>query len=199
MIPGAVTSSAPANRTGLSAGRPRGGGAHAESPSGWCAGMGISAEGSPQGAVTGALQKRQGAGLRALAAHGESRIKEGTWPRTMRMLRSVLPQYAMSQVVGYSKGRSAIHRARVCGERKQSYVGKNFGARGSLVSLWEGAKQHFETTSGRRSGKRIAGIEWTCGADLAPAGGTTKPGSRRRPRPAARRGSHHKGPQPYWR
>jgi putative transposase len=38
------------------------------------------------------------------------------------------------QVVGYIKGKSAIHLARTYGERKQNYVGQHFWARGFLVS-----------------------------------------------------------------
>jgi putative transposase len=37
-------------------------------------------------------------------------------------------------VVGYIKGKSAIHLARVYGERKRSFVGQNFWARGYFVT-----------------------------------------------------------------
>jgi putative transposase len=40
----------------------------------------------------------------------------------------------VSQVVGYIKGKSAIHLARVYGERKQNFVGQNFWARGYFGS-----------------------------------------------------------------
>ena len=40
----------------------------------------------------------------------------------------------MSQVVGYIKGKSAIHLARVYGERKRGFVGQHFWARGYFVS-----------------------------------------------------------------
>ena len=40
----------------------------------------------------------------------------------------------MSQVVGFIKGKSAIHLARVYGERKQNFVGQHFWARGFFVS-----------------------------------------------------------------
>jgi len=39
-----------------------------------------------------------------------------------------------SQVVGFIKGKSAIHLARVYGERKRSFVGQHFRARGYFVS-----------------------------------------------------------------
>jgi ABC-type Fe3+ transport system permease subunit len=46
------------------------------------------------------------------------------------MLISISPKYAVSQVVGFIKGKSAIHLARVYGERKRNFVGQHFWARG---------------------------------------------------------------------
>ena len=37
-------------------------------------------------------------------------------------------------MVGYIKGKSAIHLARVYGERKRGFVGQHFWARGYFVS-----------------------------------------------------------------
>jgi putative transposase len=50
------------------------------------------------------------------------------------MMISIPPKYAVSQVVGFIKGKSAIHLARVYGERKGNYAGQNFWVRGYLVS-----------------------------------------------------------------
>ena len=50
------------------------------------------------------------------------------------MLISIPPKFAVSQVVGFIKGKSAIHLARVYGERKQNDAGQSFWARGYLVS-----------------------------------------------------------------
>ena len=55
-------------------------------------------------------------------------------PDHVHMLLSIPPKYAVSQVVGYIKGKSAIHLARVYGERKRNYVGQSFWARGYFVS-----------------------------------------------------------------
>lgn len=41
---------------------------------------------------------------------------------------------AVSQVIGYIKGKSAIHLARVYGEKKRNFVGQHFWARGYFVS-----------------------------------------------------------------
>jgi putative transposase len=50
------------------------------------------------------------------------------------MLLSIPPKYAVSNVVGYIKGKSAIHLARVYAERKRNFVGQSFWARGYFVS-----------------------------------------------------------------
>jgi putative transposase len=47
---------------------------------------------------------------------------------------AIPPKYAVSQVIGYIKGKSAIHLARVYGERKRNYVGQHFWAGGFYVS-----------------------------------------------------------------
>jgi putative transposase len=44
------------------------------------------------------------------------------------------PKYAVSQVVGFIKGKGAIHLARVYGERKRNFVGQHLWARGYYVS-----------------------------------------------------------------
>ena len=50
------------------------------------------------------------------------------------MMIAIPPEYAVSQVIGFIKGKSAIHRARVYGERKRNFVGQHFWARGFWVS-----------------------------------------------------------------
>jgi len=62
-------------------------------------------------------------------------IEEGhLMPDHVHMLISIPPEYAVSQVVGYIKGKSAIHVARVYGERKRNFVGQHFWARGYFIS-----------------------------------------------------------------
>ena len=81
------------------------------------------------------LRKHLGELFRRLASRKESRIEEGhLMPDHVHMLISIPPKYAVSQVVGYIKGKSAIHLARVYGERKRSFVGQHFWARGFFVS-----------------------------------------------------------------
>src|SRR6266498_3407157 len=65
----------------------------------------------------------------------ESRVEEGhLMPDHVHMMIAIPPKYAVSQVIGYIKGKSAIHLARVYGERKRNFVGQHFWARGYFVS-----------------------------------------------------------------
>jgi REP-associated tyrosine transposase len=52
----------------------------------------------------------------------------------VHMMISIPPKYSVAQVVGHMKGKSAIHLARVYGERKRNFVGQHFWARGYFVS-----------------------------------------------------------------
>ena len=81
------------------------------------------------------LRKDLGEVFRALASQKECKIEEGhLMIDHVHMLISIPPKYAVSQVVGYIKGKSAIHLARVYGERKRNFVGQHFWARGYFVS-----------------------------------------------------------------
>ena len=55
-------------------------------------------------------------------------------PDHVHMMIAIPPQDTVSQVIGYIKGKSAIHLARVYGERKRNFVGQHFWARGFYVS-----------------------------------------------------------------
>lgn len=81
------------------------------------------------------LRKHLADVFRNLAAQKESRIEEGhLMPDHVHMMIAIPPKYAVSQVIGFIKGKSAIHLARVYGERKQNFVGQHFWARGYMVS-----------------------------------------------------------------
>ena len=71
----------------------------------------------------------------SLARQRESLIEEGhIMPDHVHMMISIPPKYAVSQVVGYIKGKSAIHIARVHVGRQRNFVGQHFWARGYFVS-----------------------------------------------------------------
>ena len=60
------------------------------------------------------LRRHLGEVFRKLALQKESKIEEGhLMPDHVHMLLSIPPKYAVSQVVGYIKGKSASHLARV--------------------------------------------------------------------------------------
>ena len=83
----------------------------------------------------GDLRQYLGEVFRRLAQQKESRIEEGhLLSDHVHMLIAIPPKYAVAQVVGFIKGKSAIHLARVYGERKRNFVGQHFWARGSFVS-----------------------------------------------------------------
>ena len=81
------------------------------------------------------LRRDLGEVFRTLAEHKESRIEEGHLMLDhVHMLIAIPPKYAVSQVIGYIKGKSAIHIARTYAERWRNFVGQHFWARGYFVS-----------------------------------------------------------------
>jgi putative transposase len=62
----------------------------------------------------GKLRQHLGEVLRALAAQKECRIEEGhLMADHVHMMIAIPPKFAVSQVIGFIKGKSAIHLARV--------------------------------------------------------------------------------------
>jgi putative transposase len=83
----------------------------------------------------GSLRKYLGDVFRKLALQKESKVLEGhLMGDHVHMLVSIPPKYAVSQVVGYIKGKSAIHIARTYAGYRHNFIGQNFWARGYFVS-----------------------------------------------------------------
>lgn len=83
----------------------------------------------------GALRKHLGSVFRELASHKEAEVVEGhLMPDHVHMCLSIPPKYAVSNVVGYIKGKSAIMIARQFGGRTRNFTGEVFWARGYFVS-----------------------------------------------------------------
>ena len=83
----------------------------------------------------GSLRKYLGDVFRELALQKESKVLEGhLMGDHVHMLVSIPPKYAVSQVVGYIKGKSAIHIARTYAGYRHNFIGQNFWARGYFVS-----------------------------------------------------------------
>ena len=83
----------------------------------------------------GRLRQHLGVVLRELARQKECTVEEGhLLADHVHMLVSIPPKYAVAQVVGFLKGKSAIHIARTYLGRRQNFLGQHFWARGYYVS-----------------------------------------------------------------
>ena len=86
-------------------------------------------------AIFGALRKHLGEVFRELARHKEAEVVEGhLMPDHVHMCLSIPPKVAVSNVVGYMKGKSAITIARKFMGRARNFTGEVFWARGYFVS-----------------------------------------------------------------
>ena len=83
----------------------------------------------------GQLRKYLGQVFKDLARNRECEVHEGhMMPDHVHMLISIPPKYAVAQVIGYIKGKSAIHVARNYLGQKKNFTGAHFWARGYHVS-----------------------------------------------------------------
>jgi putative transposase len=83
----------------------------------------------------GELRKNLGEVFHELARQKESKVLEGHLQADhVHMLISIPPKYSVAQVVGYMKGKSAIHIARTYLGQRKNYSGMHFWARGYFVS-----------------------------------------------------------------
>jgi len=83
----------------------------------------------------GQLRKYLGQVFKELARSRESEVLEGhMMPDHVHMLISIPPKYSVAQVVGFIKGKSAIHIARNYMGHKKNFTGQQFWARGYHVS-----------------------------------------------------------------
>ncbi|MDF1527458.1 MAG: IS200/IS605 family transposase [bacterium] len=83
----------------------------------------------------GQIRNDLGEAFRELARQRESLVLEGhVCTDHIHIYLFIPPKYAVSQVIGYMKGKSAIHIARTYGGRARNFVGQHFWARGYYVS-----------------------------------------------------------------
>jgi putative transposase len=81
------------------------------------------------------LRRHLGEIFRELAKQKDSQVVEGhLMSDHVHMCLSIPPKYAVSNVVGYIKGKSAIAIARHFGGRERNFTGEVFWARGYFVS-----------------------------------------------------------------
>jgi len=85
--------------------------------------------------IYGEIKKDLGELFHRLAKQKECIIEEGhLMGDHVHMLISIPPKHSVAQVVGFIKGKSAIHIAREYGGIKRNFVGQSFWARGYFVS-----------------------------------------------------------------
>ena len=97
-------------------------------------------------ALFGELRRELGPVLRDLATHKGSEIIEGTMKVDhVHILISIPPKHKVSEVVGYMKGKSAMHIARSYMGRQRNFKGQHFWARRyvSTVGLDEGVIRQY--------------------------------------------------------
>jgi len=83
----------------------------------------------------GHIRKELGKLLAELACHKESCIETGSLQEDhVHMVISIPPKHSVAQVIGYIKGKSAIHIARTYAGKKKNFTGEQFWARGYFVS-----------------------------------------------------------------
>ena len=83
----------------------------------------------------GEIRRYLGDVIRDLAAQKECRVEEGHLRLDhIHVLMSIPPKHSVSQVVGFIKGKSAIHIARNYLGRRSNFTGQHFWARGYWVS-----------------------------------------------------------------
>ena len=83
----------------------------------------------------GQLRRQLGEVFRRLARQKESEIEAGHMMADhVHMMIAIPPKFSVAQVIGFIKGKSAIHIARHFGERLRNFVGQHFWARGYFVS-----------------------------------------------------------------
>jgi REP-associated tyrosine transposase len=83
----------------------------------------------------GRIRRHLGEVIRELARQRESQVLEGhLCSDHVHVYISIPPKYAVAQVVGYIKGKSAIQIARTFAGRVRNFTGENFWARGYFAS-----------------------------------------------------------------
>ena len=86
-------------------------------------------------AIYGRIRRELGAIFHELARQKECRIIEGHLMLDhVHMCIEIPPKYAVSSIVGYLKGKSAIEIARRFSGRRRNFTGEQFWARGYAVS-----------------------------------------------------------------
>ena len=116
------------------------------------------------------LRRHLGEVFRKLAMQKECRIEEGhLMPDHVHMMISIPPKYAVSQVVGFIKGKSANPPwpASTANVGAISWASIS-GPEGTTSLLWGGTSKQSVSTSRTRKRRISAWSNSICGADVPP-------------------------------
>ena len=125
----------------------------------------------------GTLRKHLGSLFGELARQKECEIGEGhLMVDHVHMLLSIPPKYSVSQVMGYLKGKSAIHIARTYGGGEGILWGSTSGHGATGSRRWDTMKPPSGSISRTKRRKPNASISWDCsGAKAALSGSKINP------------------------
>ena len=143
-------------------------------------------------AIYGSLRRHLGGVLRELARQRESEVEEGhLLADHVHMLVSIPPKYSVAQVIGYMKGKSAIHIAESLPGGRAALSGSTSGLGATSCLRWVGTSERFARISGRRNRKTVgkSNFDWMRTATRRVAQVAAQ-----WPRPAALSGSQLKPP-----
>ena len=85
--------------------------------------------------IFGQIRRELGDLFHSLARQKESLIEEGhLMSDHVHLMISIPPKYAVAQVIGFMKGKSAIQIARRFSGKQRNYAGQSFWARGYFAS-----------------------------------------------------------------
>jgi putative transposase len=119
-------------------------------------------------AIFGAIRKHLGKVLHELAVQKGCLIVEGHLQSDpVHMCISIPLKHAVSYVVGYIKGKSAISIARRFMGRARNFTGENFWARGYFVSRSDWTRRGLENTSGTKRKRLDTMINSSLACDAA--------------------------------
>ena len=125
----------------------------------------------------GSLRQHLGEVFRKLAEQKESRIEEGhLLVDHVHMMISIPPKYAVSQVVGFMKGKSAIHLARRAEAKLRGP--ELLGARVLRIDRGKGRDCDPRVHPQPGAGRQAVGSDEYVEVTLPPSGGATQPGPR---------------------
>ena len=90
----------------------------------------------------GELRRHLGEVFRKLAEQKESRIEEGhLLPDHVHMMIAIPPKYAVSQVIGFIKGKSAIIWRGCTGRKRGTLWVSISGRKGTTCPRWDGMRR----------------------------------------------------------